>query len=81
MAFTIFGHLRTGVIAVLFDPNCFNLDVISTDVLICICHAADVVSQTPETSFAVISHLHRPYLSLYCLVLRRIICQVLMPIF
>lgn len=36
---------------------------------------------TPETGFAVISHLRRPYLILHCLVLRRIIWHVSMPIF
>lgn len=33
----------------LFDPNCFDLDSISADVLMRICHAADIVSRTPET--------------------------------
>lgn len=49
-AFVIIGHLSIGATAVLFDPNCFDLDEIRADVLICICHAPNVVSWTPETS-------------------------------
>lgn len=43
-AFVIIGHLSIGATAVLFDPNCFDLDEIRADVLICICHAPNVMS-------------------------------------
>lgn len=47
----------------LFDPNCFDFDVISTDVLICICHAASVVSRDQRS---LLSFLTFTILTLSC---------------
>lgn len=80
----LFGHLRNGLIALLFDPNCSDLHVISQDVSKCICHTANIASLTSETRVPSchlsLSRIILPFV-LFCLVLVKVICQVSTPSF